>query len=153
MFTWSDAWLLLAVAYASHAREPDTSAPASLQDVIACGDAIQHAIFTPAELRRGAAKLLAGGHINVEGGRWSLTPAMASEYRRLTEGVQGILDSQEVLERFLRAAPYPAGDPNFEDPLWSLPSLSDAEITEAVEGWHVEAGRIADEPRRDPEGA
>ena len=56
-FTWSDAWLLLSVALAAERGR------ATLKDVIAAGDAVNHAIFTLAELRRGFAKFIAAGHV------------------------------------------------------------------------------------------
>jgi hypothetical protein len=56
-FSWSDSWLLLSIWYASdHGRRG-----APLADVIAAGDFINHAIFTPGELQNGLARLTAMG--------------------------------------------------------------------------------------------
>ena len=49
--TSSDAWILQSIAIASFDKE------ASLEDVIATGDYINHAIFTAGELQKGILKL------------------------------------------------------------------------------------------------
>ncbi|HKO41952.1 MAG TPA: hypothetical protein VJU84_01575 [Pyrinomonadaceae bacterium] len=46
-YNWSDAWLLLAIIYAG--RDGD----ATLLRILAAGDFIEHAIFTPDELESG----------------------------------------------------------------------------------------------------
>jgi len=59
---WSDAWLLLAIKYAQGNRPS-----AELEQIIAAGDGINHAIFTDAELHGGFARLAGGGFILAEG--------------------------------------------------------------------------------------
>jgi hypothetical protein len=54
-FTWSDAWLLAAIVCAS--REDGSS----LKGIIAHGDLLNHAIFTPQEIRQGLASSLPRG--------------------------------------------------------------------------------------------
>ncbi len=68
-FTTSDAWLLLAIAIA--AAEGD----APLTSVIAAGEVVRQAVFTPPQLRRGTATLASGGLVRYERGRFSLTEA------------------------------------------------------------------------------
>ena len=64
LYHWSDAWLLLAIVYACRGGD------ANLSRVIAAGDALNHAIFTPAEVESGLARLVAGGYIEVEGDQY-----------------------------------------------------------------------------------
>ncbi len=45
-FIWSDAWVLLSVGLAGRVR------PATLTDVVAMGDAINHAILSTAPRKR-----------------------------------------------------------------------------------------------------
>jgi len=59
---WSDAWLLLAIIYASNCGE------ATLEKIIAAGDAIDVAIFTPDELESGFARLTDGGYVEEKSG-------------------------------------------------------------------------------------
>jgi hypothetical protein len=77
----SDAWVLLAIIYASR------SGPATLDKIIAAGDAINVAIFLPNELEGGLARLTAGGYITEHDGTFAPTDkALAysgsSRYRR-----------------------------------------------------------------------
>jgi len=122
-FTTSDAWLLLSIAIAAGDRD------APLSSVIAVGDGINHAIFTPQELRRGTAKLLAGEFIRYEGGRYSLTDAGQGLYDRT---VGPVLSRWRQLNEFLGAGRGPTDDPGFEDERFPFPALSDGEIQSAV---------------------
>ena len=99
-FIWSDAWLLQAIAYA------EKNAPATLKDVIAAGDAINHAIFTYAELQTGLAKLLAAGYIRHEGDKFSLSSTFAEEYIRLSGKHRTIHKQLNAVENYLHAKPW-----------------------------------------------
>lgn len=121
-FTWSDVWLLHAVAVAG-----GDASGASLTDVIGVGDAINHALFTSAELRRGFAKLSAAGFVSERGARFFIEGEAADAWQRAFQH-QRLGKQRKELETFLGAAPYPAGDPGFEDPEWPYPSLTDARI-------------------------
>ena len=103
--TATDEWLLQAV------RAATAKGGASLADVIAWADALNHAIFTPAELRSGFAKLLAARYIAVKNGEWFINehdrnPNVIGNSKRLT-------------------------DPELGEPGWSYP-LSDSDIHDAV---------------------
>jgi hypothetical protein len=63
--TQTHAWIFLSVS----------ESPASLQDVIAMADAINHAIPTDKELQVSLGWLRANGLIQKEGRRYSLTPS------------------------------------------------------------------------------
>lgn len=132
-FTWSDAWLLFAVALAARRGQ------ATLKDVISCGDAINHAVFTPAELRRGFAKLIASGHVT-RGDSFDVSPEIHEIMARAEERGSTPHTVQKQLEVFLEAAPYPAGDPQAEDPQWAFPELTDSMIDRAVRAYHEEFG-------------
>lgn len=127
-FTWSDAWLLFAVALAA------TSGKVTLKEVIACGDSINHAIFTPPELRRGFAKLIACGHVTQRGENFEVS-AEVGDMLALA-GRISMRTLQKQFEAFLSAAPYPAGDPRAEDPEWPFPALTDAMVARAVKAYH-----------------
>jgi hypothetical protein len=140
-FTWSDAWLLFAVALAA------TRGKVMLKDVIACGDAINHAIFTDAELRRGFAKLIATGHV-ITGGDWfDVSPDVHDLLARDADKRLGMGTLQKRFEAFLAAAPYPAGHPGAEDPEWPFPELTDSMIDRAVRAYHKEFRRLLREER------
>ena len=57
LHNWSDAWLLLAIIYANQ------NGAATLDRIVAAGDAINHAIFTEAEFESGLARLTRSGLI------------------------------------------------------------------------------------------
>ena len=97
-YQWSDAWLLLATAIAS--RE----APAPLAAIIATGDRIQHAIFTHAELDRGLGRLLSGGVVQEDAGRYSLAlRGKALIVAAQQSAGERLLAQQDALERALGA--------------------------------------------------
>jgi hypothetical protein len=58
-FTWANAWLFQSIASAASQRE------ASLREIVSIGDALNHAIFTNAELDGGLARLFAADLIEV----------------------------------------------------------------------------------------
>jgi hypothetical protein len=62
LHNWSDAWLLLAMLYANQKGN------ATLAGIIGAGDAINVAIFTPAELESGLARLTGSGFIEENAG-------------------------------------------------------------------------------------
>jgi hypothetical protein len=64
LHNWSDAWLLLAIIYASK------QGGATLDKIIAAGDAINVAIFTPTELESGLASLTRSGFIGENAGQF-----------------------------------------------------------------------------------
>jgi len=84
-WTHADAWVMAAVAGAA---EP------SLSDVIAYGDACNHAIFTHEELAVGVGRLVASGLMEpATSDRLTLTPAGGELASRLRGGLFGQVDS------------------------------------------------------------
>jgi hypothetical protein len=72
-WTWTDGWILAAIALGDQRGRG-----ATLADMIAAADAIQHAILTGAEVGSAVAKLLAGQVITEADGRYRV----ASRRRR-----------------------------------------------------------------------
>src|SRR5207244_1264916 len=117
-FTWADAWVLAAVAYA----EGDDGA--SLDHVIAAGDAINHAIVTFPELSSGLARLRAAGCVVAEGGRFRLRSGVTSTYQRLIARRRSHAAKLHALAKWLGCNPARCGDdPNPSDPEWRLGDL------------------------------
>lgn len=112
--TGTDEWLLHAIRGAS---KPDG---ATLTRVIEWGDALNRAIFTPAELRSGFAKLLAARRITEKKGRWFIN----ERHRNAKVAV----NSDRIT------------DPATGDPGWAYP-LSDEDVQAAVAAYQQ---RMAD---------
>ena len=72
----SDAWLLLAVLFASQEKA------APLDQIIAAGDYINHAIFNPDELEGGLSRLLAGKFIRERQGKFTVTKKVLDYHGR-----------------------------------------------------------------------
>ncbi len=73
-YRWSDSWLLLAVLWAAR------DGAASLSAIIGAGDAINHALFTPAELNGGLARLIDGGLVVEDQGCFRPTESVCRTY-------------------------------------------------------------------------
>lgn len=123
-FTWSDAWLLHSVAVAGGDKDG-----ATLAGIIRIGDAINHAIFTAAELRRGFGKLTAAGYLSEVDGRFRLSGGARVVWTKAVK-FQALDRQRREIDAFLKPDPYPAGDPGAEDPAWPYP-LTDSRIAEA----------------------
>ena len=82
-FLWSDAWLLEAIVVAS------SSGKGSLTEIIGAADAINHAILCDDEIHGGLVRLVAGGFIDDDQGRFRPTALVPSNlsgrdgYRKL----------------------------------------------------------------------
>ena len=124
-FTSSDVWVLLSIALA------ETEPPVRLKDVFFAGDAINKAIFSPQELRRGIAKLTRAGYVRDELGTYSVTSLGRKlvERARATSGVW--LRMWDYLEKELSATRGPEDGPAYEDSRFPYPQLSDAVVAEA----------------------
>jgi hypothetical protein len=137
--TSSDIWVLLSIALA------ETEAPVRLKDVFFAGDAINKAIFSPQELRRGVAKLTRAGYVRDELGIYSLTPPGRElvERARATSGVW--LRMWDYLDKELSAARGPEDGPAYEDSRFPYPQLSDAMAAEAEREYREDfAKRLAE---------
>jgi hypothetical protein len=74
-YLWSDAWLLQAIALAARERR------ATLAEVIASADAVNHALPTSDELHGGLSRLTAGGFVHEIEDRFDLTNLVPAEIR------------------------------------------------------------------------
>lgn len=97
-YYWSDAWLLLAIIYASKNGE------ATLEKIIAAGDAINHAIFNPDELESGFARLKSGGYIEEKNGIFSATDKVMQTYPKTISPRRAIHKELKDMEKLLGVA-------------------------------------------------
>ena len=125
-FTSSDIWLLLSVALA------ETEPPVTLVDVIAAGHAINKAVFTPQELRRGFSKLTRAGYAVDDAGAYSLTPAGREIVDRARKAAPKWLEMWRKLEVELGATRGTESDPRYEDVRFPYPQLTNEVVAEAV---------------------
>ena len=124
---WSDAWLLLACIYA--AREK----PASLEDVIAAADYIQHAIVTFEEMEGDLARLTAKGLLTVSDHGLAPGDKALVFYRSTTKLGRKVDEAEEDLRKFIGARPSsPEQRPQHANAGVSLPSLTRAKFDAAV---------------------
>jgi hypothetical protein len=95
-YLWSDAWLLQSIALASG------GGPATLAQILAAADAVNHALLTADELHGGLVRLTAGGFVEETKARFAVTalvPATAVTEIR-TSGWQA---GRRIASKFLRA--------------------------------------------------
>ena len=131
-FHWSDAWLLLAIVYASRTGD------ASLDKIIAAGDAINHSIFTPSELESGLARLVAGGYIEQKVGVFS--PCLKTlAYRKSRRRGRAMLSELKDVATMLRARDALAEQPSANN--LDYPGFSIAAYEEAVEKYRRELSK------------
>jgi hypothetical protein len=119
-FVSSDVWLFLSVANASRRRG------ASLDNVIAMGDAINRDIFTPQQLRTGSAKLIAASLMEIDAERFRLTDEGRALYRRCRGG--GLRSEWSALERELDVSNAPV-----DEARWPYPQMTDEVVQQAYE--------------------
>ena len=94
-FAWYDAWILLVILY-NHDR-----GPASLQNILATADAINHALPTRAELNHALNRLFAAGYIVEREGDFDVTTAAEAVYRRVAKSRTPMLDELERISHLL----------------------------------------------------
>ena len=124
-YTWSDAWVLAAVTVGGGGHG------AELAQIIEAGEVVNRSIFTPQELRRGLGKLLVDEHVRRDGERFVLSGIARIAYEQERPNLATSYDLLQFFEEILHAMPYPAGDPNADDPDWSLPDITDAKVAAA----------------------
>ena len=138
-FVWSDAWLLYSIGLAIRGGR------SNLKDIIMAGDAVNRAVFTPQELRRGTAKLTAAGLASERDGVFRLEERGEQAMRRAEQAGDSFSDQLNEVARLLGAVPYQEWDePNYEDPAWPYPSLTDEAVAVASSQHGREANEILD---------
>ncbi|MBI4499920.1 MAG: hypothetical protein HY700_02045 [Gemmatimonadetes bacterium] len=129
-FLHSDAWILLAAVYA--AREK----PASLSDVIAAADYIEHAVVVFEEMEGALARLTSGGYLAHTAGTVSPTEKTLQFCRGIIKPGRKAQDELTDLRRFIGAAEWaPGTTPQSASVGVSYPPLSRAVFDEAVESY------------------
>ena len=133
---WSDAWLFLAIHFATD------SGPSSLARVIAAADAIQHAILTWQEVDGGLFRLIEAGYVAVDGESISLTSQGRHVISLLKAGT--VLETQDELAALLGA------------PAWSPQQIPAREIHQReiinTEIYDAAVARYTHHPARTLEG-
>jgi hypothetical protein len=139
-FAWSDAWLLYSIGLAIRGGRN------SLKDVIFAGDAVNRAVFTPQELRRGTAKLTAAGLAREQDGIFRLEESGEQLMVRAEQAGDSLWDQVTEIARLLDAVPYEEWDePGYEDPAWPYPGLSDEIVAAASAEYSSEVKSILEE--------
>lgn len=99
-----DAWVLLAILYAGRARA------ASLREIIAAADFINHAILTYEELAGGLARLSRAGTIRRQGETgFQPSPAVRAYYEKNTGPKGRVQQDLELISSYIGAGPWRAG--------------------------------------------
>lgn len=91
-WVFSDAWVFTAIAVYDLAG-------CGLTDVLAAGDAMNHAILTEDELAQGVGRLAASGLVSVEGDCFALTTRGQALASRRKGGLMGQVTSVQALLR------------------------------------------------------
>ncbi len=131
-FTWSDAWVLAAVAVGGGEGGND------LKEIITAGHLVNRSVFTPQQLRRGLAKLLHEGHVRAAGQAFVVAGEASDVTARYALANRSSWELLQFFETFLDAAPYPAGDPHAEDPGWSLAEMTDERVAAATAAFEAD---------------
>lgn len=99
-YRWTDAWLLAAVALASKSKS------ALLWEIIAAGDALNHALFTDEEIESGLARLTRGGWV-AERDETFLVTSLFQEKKIAIKGGYSV----EKIQKLLGAEPWQKDEP------------------------------------------
>lgn len=130
-FTSSDVWLLIAIATAESNARRKGNPSVRLPDVLFADDAVNKAVFTPQELRRGMSKLTQAGYVIDRDGAYSLSDpgrALVDDARKQKRGWFG---RWKWIEKRLGASRSVGNEPGYEDPRFPYPALSDDVIAKA----------------------
>lgn len=100
----SDSWLLLSVIYASR----ETPA-ATLTDIIAAADYINHAIITRGELETGFARLVSAGYLKQTANGFSTSDAVKSFWQATGYKQRQALKAWDAVTAFIGAPPWAPG--------------------------------------------
>jgi len=135
-FTSSDVWLLVSIALAE--SEPSVR----LSSILFAGDAINRAVFTPQELRRGLSKLTKAGYVDDTAGIYSLTDAGHFLIADARKKNRDWLSIWRHIERRLGATRGPEDAPTYEDERFPYPAVTDEIVAKADQEYRAEFARI-----------
>lgn len=139
-YYWSDAWLLLAIIYASSAGD------ATLERIVGAGDSIEHAIFNPEELESGFYRLTEGGFVKEKNGVFAATAKVIKAYAKTTTPRRTIAKEMEDIERLLAAKSY-SSEPNPEHN-FEYPGFSTELYERAVSGYLKAASKYSEKHKK-----
>jgi hypothetical protein len=126
-FSGSDAWLLCSIAIGEGRRG------ASLRDILAAGDYINHAILTGQQIRYGLAKLIPTGFIRETAGGFKVAGKANAFWKKLKLKRKPVLRQLDEWETFLGVASPPESDPLREEAEWPYPAVSDEAVKRAYD--------------------
>lgn len=125
-YKWSDAWILLAIVYASIEKE------ATLENVIKFADTIEHAILTFEELEGGLARLTMGSFIEEKESYFYPTERVFSILDGVSKIKSNMQDDLRQLEQFLKSSPWKPGYNPKVSSKEKYPNLTKERYLEAV---------------------
>jgi hypothetical protein len=133
----SDAWLLLAIILAAG------NDVANLDEIVAAGDGINHAIFTEDEIESGLYRLTNGGYIEEVNGSFKPSSATVDKYRVIDAKAKAPLRQMELISDFIGAAPWEFGKafPRPEN-RFRYPGFTTEKFVQAVRTYHKNASKI-----------
>lgn len=102
-FEASDAWLLLSIILAAGNNA------ASLDEIVAAGDGINHAIFTEDEMESGLYRLRSGGYIEESNGSFRPSRATINKYKVIHATAKVVLKQMDLISDFIGAKPWEFG--------------------------------------------
>lgn len=138
----SDAWLLLAIIYAAADKDG-----ASLDEIVATGDFINHAIFTDDEMESGFYRLTRGGYVEEVDLNFRPTKLTLKKYEEISrKKKRSVLGQMELLQKSIGAKPWVFGEP-FPRPenRYKYPGVTKKRLADAVEKYQKRAAKIMEE--------
>ena len=126
-FCGSDAWLLCAIAVGSGRQG------ASLRDILAAGDYINHAILTGPQIRCGLAKLTYTGFVREAAGRFQVSGKAKTFWKQMQQKRKPVLRYLDDWEKFLGVPPPPEPDPRREETEWPYPAITEKMVKKAYD--------------------
>lgn len=126
-YNYSDAWLLLAIIYASSGETE-----ATLERIVAIGDAINHSIFNADELESGLARLTAGKFIKEKNGIFSAALKVRRAFEKTASRGRTVEKELNDVAEFIKAAP-PASAEQAQINNLKYPGFTDAAYRAAVD--------------------
>jgi hypothetical protein len=137
-FTWSDAWVLAAIAIAG-----DTDG-ATVKEIIAAGDSINGTLFSARELRCGLAKLTRTAYVRADGELFAVAGPAREVTAKILKRKCSSFCVMLALEGFLDAEPYSPDGPSERDRDWPFQGLTDELVAAACASYREEtAGSCA----------